>query len=140
MVKKISERQTLKWWEGTITYSQTVVWCSLHLIGRLHAANACKDTFPSESTKSAHFTLTCHISYFSHKQASWLLLSPALGRQLLIPLTFLPSEAPQSWFKVHHAGRWIVIQLWPSQFSFFYQNLLLPAFISYPLERLKSLI
>lgn len=84
--KKKSEIQTLKWWGSTITYSQTAVWCSLHLIGRLHAADACKDTFPSESSKSTLFMLTCHISYFSHKQASWLQQSPALGRQLLIPL------------------------------------------------------
>lgn len=84
--KKKSEIQTLKWWGSTITYSQTAVWCSLHLIGRLHAANACKDTFPSKSSKSALFILTCHISYFSHQLASWLQLSPALGRQLLIPL------------------------------------------------------
>lgn len=85
--------------------------------------NACKDTFLTESRKGTCFTLTCHASYFSHKLANWLLLSPALGSHGdHTSLAFLLSGASQHWSKVYHTGIWIAIQLWLSPFSLLEQT------------------
>lgn len=85
--------------------------------------NACKDTFATESRKGTCFMLTCHASYFSHKLAGWLLLSPVLGSHGAHPsLVFLLSGASQCWSKVYHTGLWIVIQPWLSPFSLLEQT------------------